>query len=149
MPTPKKADTHIEPCLNLCLRRSDRIISQIYNHHLAECGLTSGQFAILRAVKLFDNCSSQDIQEVLVIDQTTLSRNLKRLIAEGYIRTEECQDDRRRKLLSLSKEGARLFKIGEKHWQVAQSELKSQLGPKLSQQILNLSDSIMSKCGRI
>lgn len=134
-----------EPCLNLSLKRADRAISLIYNHHLAKSGLTNSQFAILRALKFLGECTSQVIKNILVTDQTTLSRNLKLLVNAGHVLMIEDAQDRRKKNLSLSTSGKKLFKAGEKNWELAQAQLKEQLGPKLAKQVITLSDAITLK----
>lgn len=140
--------TNIKPpknvCLNLSLRQADRIVTQIYNQYLGKCGLTGSQFSIFRALDVLKSGTSQDIQRLLILDQTTLSRNLKRLINDGYILVNEDKEDRRRKNLQLSAKGKSLYLKAGKHWNEAQTELKRRLGPELSKQILELSQTITS-----
>lgn len=134
-----------EPCLNLSLRKADRVINAVYNSHLAECGLSVSQFSVMRAMHYSGTCTSQVIQEILVLDQTTLSRNLKKLVSDGMVVMKEDKDDRRRKLLSLSAKGVIMFAAGEKQWKLAQDEMKSTLGNGIADQIIKLSDAIIEK----
>lgn len=134
-----------EPCLNLSLRKADRVINSVYNRHLAECGLSVSQFSVMRAMHYSGTCTSQVIQEILVLDQTTLSRNLKKLVSDGMVVMKEDKDDRRRKLLSLSAKGRIMFAAGEKHWKLAQEEMKNTLGHGIADQIVKLSDAIVAK----
>ena len=136
-----------EPCLNLSLRKADRVINHVYNRHLAECGLSVSQFSVMRAMHYAGTCTSQVIQDILVLDQTTLSRNLKKLVSDGMDVMKEDKGDRRRKLLSLSAKGKIMFSAGEKQWKLAQNEMRETLGNSIADQIIELSDAIVGKCG--
>jgi DNA-binding MarR family transcriptional regulator len=134
-----------EPCINLSLRKADRVINSVYNRHLAECGLSISQFSVMRALHYSGTCTSQLIQEILVLDQTTLSRNLKKLVGDGMVVMKEDKVDRRRKLLTLSAKGAIMFTAGEKQWNLAQDEMKNTLGNGITDQIIDLSNIIVEK----
>jgi hypothetical protein len=47
----------LDRCLNLELRKANRVLSQIYDSYMAKCGLKTSQFSILRAVSFLKNCS--------------------------------------------------------------------------------------------
>ena len=96
------------PCMNLSYRKASRVISQIYDRELAELGLKCSQFSILRAVRLMQQTTNAELQELLVLDQTTLTRGLKPLIRDGFINSEPGLD-KREKLLSLTRQGKNLY----------------------------------------
>ncbi len=72
-------------CFNLAMRKSSRLITQFYQERLSKIDLKIGQFSILRAVKFKKETSNKELQSILVLDQTTLTRNLKPLIRDGYL----------------------------------------------------------------
>jgi len=135
-----------DPCLSLNLRKANRVMSQIYDHYLAECGVKGTQFTILRATTFLGQTTNKQLQEVLVLDQTTLSRNLKPLLRDGFISVQE-GDDRRIKVLSLTKAGEKLFELANIQWQQAQTEVKAKLGEKNTALLHSLSNSIVSLKG--
>jgi len=135
-----------DPCLSLNLRKANRVMSQIYDHYLAECGIKGTQFAILRATTFLGQTTNKQLQEVLVLDQTTLSRNLKPLLRDGFISVQE-GDDRRVKVLSLSRDGVKLFEQAKAQWQQAQIEVKAKLGEKNTALLHSLSTAIVSLKG--
>lgn len=137
-----------EACINLSLKKADRIISTVYNRHLAECGLSASQFSTLRVINFVGVCSSQVIQDILILDQTTLSRNLKKMVSEGLVNVREDKDDRRRRLLTLTAKGKTLCEAGEKRWAEAQAEIKSVLGERMADMVIELSDGIVEKCSK-
>lgn len=129
-------------CLNLSLRQADRVITQIYNNRLRKYGLTGSQFSILRAVHLSREATSLEVKDLLILDQTTLSRNLKRLVDDRLILVSTDRNDRRRKILKLSAKGKAVYRKAEKAWEAAQVYLKDRLGTELSTELLEISQKV-------
>ncbi len=117
-------------------------MSQIYDSYLAQCGLKTSQYSILRAVYLLRATTNRELQDILVLDQTTLSRGLKPLIRDGFI-CAECGSDRRQKQLMLTSEGRALYKKAEALWQDAQEFVSNKLGDNLKSQLLALSSAVV------
>jgi len=132
-----------DPCLYLSLRKANRVMSQIYDHYLAECGLKGGQFSILRVTKLMGQSTNKALQDILSLDQTTLSRNLKPLIRDGYMHTQE-GDDKRVKILTLSQSGKEIYHRAEKKWALAQIEIKKKLGSDHVNMLYTLTDAVVN-----
>ncbi|MFT5709720.1 MAG: DNA-binding MarR family transcriptional regulator [Halioglobus sp.] len=133
----------MERCVNFSIRKANRVLNQIYDSQLAKCGLKAGQYSILRALNELKESSNRDLQDILVIDQTTLTRGLKPLIRDGYIRSR-AGEDQRLKVLSLSPQGKGLYKEATKHWRVAQKQVASRLGEVTLEQLFTLSDSVVA-----
>jgi len=135
-----------EHCLNLELRKANRVLSQIYDSFLAPCGLKTSQFSILRAIKFLKNTTNRELQDTLVLDQTSLSRALKPLIRDGYIDVR-IGVDRRQKQLLLTPQGRTLYADAEKLWHEAQVYVSDKLGPEMKQSLLNMSDIVVELKG--
>lgn len=133
----------ITPCFNLKMRQANRVLTSHYDGYLRELGLTIAQFSILRTLSYMKQTSQKDLQEVLVLQQTTLTRNLKPLIRSGYIQTSPSPDDGRVTLVSLTDEGTELFKKACKKWKLAQENVSEKLGDKLSEQLLEVADAVI------
>ena len=131
------------PCINLSYRKASRVISQIYDRELAEAGLKCGQFSILRAVREMRQTTNAELQELLVLEQTTLTRALKPLIRDGYIKIEPGLD-RREKLLSLTAQGKQLYRKADKKWQLAQDAVIRKLGRKTFTQMLEMNQALVA-----
>jgi MarR family transcriptional regulator for hemolysin len=131
------------PCINLSYRKASRVISQIYDREFAEVGLKCGQFSILRAVREMRQTTNAELQELLVLEQTTLTRGLKPLIRDGYIKIEPGLD-RREKLLSLTDEGKRLYRKADKKWQQAQDAVIRKLGRETSEQMIEMNQALVA-----
>lgn len=136
-------NTDYQACLALSIRKADRVISQIYSDYLSPLGLKSTQFTVLRALHILGSTTAKQLREALVMEQATVSRALKPLIRDAYIVASE-GEDKREKLLALSKEGQALYKEGEKLWLQAQTFLKNELGTGSEEALLSLSEKIVT-----
>ena len=141
--TPPDAAT-FEPCYNLALRKSNRLITQFYEERLAPFGLKAGQFSILRAVHLLKTTTNKMLQQILVIDQTTLSRNLKPLTRDELVIFTTDTTDQRIKNISLSSKGEALYQEALPCWEQAQEDLNKQLGKDSTDAILLLSENVVA-----
>ena len=134
-------------CFNLAMRKSSRLITQFYEGRLSEVGLKSGQFSILRAIRALKETTNKDLQKVLVLDQTTLSRNLKPLIREEYLQLSANPDDARVKHISLTKKGKALYKKALPIWEKAQQDIVDKMGERDAKKILSQADSFVEMLG--
>jgi MarR family transcriptional regulator for hemolysin len=132
-----------EMCLAHALRRADRVVSQLYNEHLAPLGIRVTQFAILRALDVLGTTTASQIQDVLVMDQTTVSRALKPLVRDGYVSVAEGAT-KREKSLSLSREGKKLYQQATGPWSVAQELFRSKLAKGQDDLLIELSENVVT-----
>ncbi len=69
------------------------------------------------------------LADELVMDRTTLTRNLKPLIEKGFVRVVQ-EEDQRVRIISLTGEGKTVLEKALPFWRKAQSRLASRLGQK-------------------
>ncbi len=134
-------------CFNLAMRKSSRLITQFYEERLKHVGLKVGQFSILRAVYFKKETTNKDLQQILVLDQTTLSRNLKPLFRDLYLQTSSDPNDARLKNISLTTKGKDLYEEALPIWQQAQQDIVSKLGNKQAGQIQDLAEKFVKVLG--
>ena len=118
-------------CTCFRVRGAARRVTQLYDRHLMQTGLTISQFSLLGVVPARGPVSVGRLAELLATDRTTLSRNLRPLLAGGLIERREAQD-RRRHELAATPSGRLLFKRALPLWQEAERELRVALGPRLT-----------------
>lgn len=135
----------LDACFNLAMRKSSRLITHFYEERLAPLGIKVGQFSILRAVFLLKETNNKQLQSVLVLDQTTLSRSIKPLIRDGYIQVVENEKDRRVKTISLTSQGEAFYLQAHPIWEQAQKDFLEKIGTSQVNNILNLSDKLLEK----
>ena len=89
-------------CLNL--RKAARAVTQTYDKVLRPSGLRSTQFSLLFVIAKLQPVGIKDLAKELVMDRTTLGRNLKVLSDRGLLDIGE-GDDRRYRPITLTKDG--------------------------------------------
>ena len=78
-----------ETCACLNVRKAARAVTQLYDEVLQPTGLRSTQFNLLVAVALAGEAPVTRLAEALVMDRTTLARNLKPCVRQGSSRLRQ------------------------------------------------------------
>lgn len=112
-------------CFNL--RKASRVMTQHFDEVLKPSGLLVTQFTILAAVAIVKSATVNELAEMLVMDRTTLTRNLKPLEREGWLKSEPGQDQRTR-IIALTEAGEAVLAKALPLWKQAQSMVETALG---------------------
>ena len=112
-------------CSNV--RKAARTVTQLFDEVLQPSGLRSTQFSLLVAVARLGEGPVTQLAEVLVMDRTTLARNLKPLEGQGLL-TVEAGTDRRRHLVRLTERGRQALARALPYWEQAQQQVVTRLG---------------------
>jgi DNA-binding MarR family transcriptional regulator len=91
-------------------------------------GLQRSQFAILGNLTTTTAIALNQLAERLCMERTTLSRNLKPLVQQGYISIAASSTDGRIKEISLTPTGRAKFKQALKLWRGAQQRIINAYG---------------------
>jgi DNA-binding MarR family transcriptional regulator len=110
------------------LRRTTRAITQFYDQLLQPCGLRSTQISLLLNISLHGNISVGELGAILLMDQTTVTRNIEILRKLGYINVTKEDHDGRKKSISITESGIRKLVEAEPLWEQAQSRIEQGLG---------------------
>jgi DNA-binding MarR family transcriptional regulator len=114
-------------CTNLQLRQLMRRVGQHYDVELAKAGLKSTQYSLLSAALTLGPSRPADLAATLKMDASTLTRNLKPLIAAGWMRLDPGHDGRSRSVV-LTPEGIAKRAEAKQRWKAAQLQLNATLG---------------------
>jgi len=131
-------------CTCFRVRSAARRVTQIYSRHLAPAGLKISQFSLLGFVSAQGPVSIGRLSELLNTDRTTLTRNLRPLLAEGLVERAESGDRRRRELVATPA-GRALFKRALPLWAAAEQEVRESLGARLTAELHGAIDRSMEK----
>ena len=118
-----------ESCACLNVRKAARAITQLFDEVLQPTGLRSTQFPLLVVVARLREAPVTQLAEELVMDRTTLARNLKPLESQGLL-TIEAGTDRRRHLVRLTERGHQALARALPYWEQAQHQVVTRLGQK-------------------
>jgi DNA-binding MarR family transcriptional regulator len=110
------------------LRKASRRVSQIYDRSLEPLGLTVTQFGLLGNLDRLDGISIGDLAARLVMDPTTLTRNLKPLERQGFVVFAPDPNDRRSRCLHLTAAGRDVYRQAKPAWARAQRHIDKALG---------------------
>lgn len=114
-------------CANL--RRAARAVTRMYNRELRATGLELTQYTLLMALNITGELTQGDLSKALALDTTTLTRMLRPLIRHGWI-VARSGDDRRQRLLRLTRSGREKLDRSRPHWERAQKRLQRSLGDR-------------------
>ncbi len=117
----------VAACTCTNLRQAARMMTQAYDAALQPSGLKATQFTLLATLDGLGEAPLTQLADALVMDRTTLTRNLKPLVRRGLIRIAHAEDQRIRNI-SLTKAGRRAFEDARPHWAQAQSRIVKSLG---------------------
>jgi DNA-binding MarR family transcriptional regulator len=114
-------------CLCGNLRMASRAVASIYDAHLAPCGLTSNQLALLWPIVALEPMPMSEIARAVVMDKTTVSRNVAGLVDAGLAEVRTGEDGRHR-LVSTTARGRHAFAAAMPAWEAAQAEIARVFG---------------------
>lgn len=131
-------------CFNM--RKVTRAVTQLFDRHLEEAGIRATQFTLL--VALYHNTARTltEIADRLVMDRTTLTRNLKPLEKMELITTTHTMD-KRSKAYILTEKGRALVDRGIPLWQKAQDTVLGALGDERYRNLLAELDYVLDVTG--
>jgi len=112
-------------CFNL--RKATRAVTQYYDHCLEPAGIRATQFTLLVSMASVSAHTLTEMASTLVMDRTTLTRNLKPLEKLNLIETVEPRD-KRSKAYALTDKGRETLTKGIPLWTAAQNKIVSGLG---------------------
>jgi DNA-binding MarR family transcriptional regulator len=109
-----------EQCIFTKLRMAARAVTQHYDETISGSGIRATQFSVLIALAHAPVVPLSKLADTLVMDRTTLTRNLTPLIREGLIE-EHSARDRRVRAFALTALGKRTLSRALPGWKKAQA----------------------------
>jgi DNA-binding MarR family transcriptional regulator len=119
-----------EDCNCFMARSAARHVTQLYDQFLAPVGLHVTQFSILAKLKRVGPVTINALAKEMVMDRTTLGRNVLPLERDGLIKIEVSAADGRAKELHLTKAGEKRLLAGCEAWARAQARFDNRFGAK-------------------
>ena len=126
-------------CFNL--RKAARAVTSLYDGVLQPTGLRSTQATLLMAIASAGTATISQLAEVLVMDRTTLARNLKLLEARRLISIKPGQDQRTR-VVHVTELGRQALLRALPLWEQAQRQVTAALGARQLDQLFGSLDAL-------
>jgi DNA-binding MarR family transcriptional regulator len=133
-----------EDCNCFAVRSAARHVSQFYDQLLMPVGLRTTQFSILAKLKRHGPLTINALAEQMVMDRTTLGRNILPLERDGLIQIRPVPTDRRAKELNLTSAGDKRLQAGVKAWAHAQSQFEATFGAKRAAELRAMLRSVVA-----
>ena len=131
-------------CTCFRVRGAARRVTQIYSRHLAPTGLRISQFSLLGFVISRGPVTIGQLAELVTTVRTTLTRNLRPLLASGVLERASAGDKRRHELVATPA-GRALFKRALPLWSAAEQEVRAAMGAKLTADLHGALDRSMER----
>ena len=136
-----------QTCAVFNLRKASRVVTQLYEEIMKPSGILPTQFTLLVASRAWGPITISSMAEALVMDRTTLTRNLKPLEREGLLSVSPGKDDQRAREVSLTSKGLKQLKQALPLWNEAQRKIKQSLGTSRLDQLLRDLNAVVSIAG--
>ncbi|MCB1036891.1 MAG: winged helix-turn-helix transcriptional regulator [Acidobacteria bacterium] len=131
-------------CVGGRTRLIARVITAHYDEALRPSGLRAGQLTMLAIAGTVDRVRPAELQELLAMDKSTVSRNVKVVVDHGWL--ERLDDEAGRGYgLRLTSAGRERLKLALPIWRKAQEEAAELLMPPIFAALKLVGDSLLAK----
>jgi DNA-binding MarR family transcriptional regulator len=127
-------------CLLGHWRRVNRVLSGIYEAEMRDWGLKSSQLNLLVAVAKAGPVRRIDLGKRLHLDPSTLTRNLKIMLKQGWIEERPDEEDQRSARVKITTKGRKLLESIAPAWKRAQTRARQMLGNEGAALVLGLQE---------
>ncbi len=122
-------------CYCSALRQASRYVTSFYDQMLSGSGLRVTQFAILARLRP-QAATVTALAQNMVMDRTTLARNLQPLVREELVRIRPSEQDRRERIVELTGSGRARVESILPAWRRAQDLFDQQFGAARGAELL-------------
>lgn len=128
MKTPPSAPS-LKPqgCTNFKLRQLMRRVTHLYDTEMAAIGLKTTQYSLLSLIVLKGPMRPGEVARAMLLDASSVTRNLKPLVDAGWITVTSGSDDRSR-TVTATDAGRAKRQEAQRRWKLAQEKINSLLG---------------------
>ena len=141
-------DFIIQFCACANLRKAARIVTQVYEKKMAPTGLKATQYYMLVNIARHKERSISELGEIMLLDQTTITRNVDILKKSGYVNITKDKSDSRTKTITITDIGLAKLEEATPIWLQIQDKIENNMGKDKYKDLLEtlktLKDSIES-----
>jgi DNA-binding MarR family transcriptional regulator len=122
--------THLvrDTCLCLHVRRAARAVARRFDDALRPLDLTNGQFSLMMSLNRPKAPKIGEVSDLLAMDRTTLTANLKPLERRGLVAVTADKDDKRSRRMTLTPAGRLLLAEAVPVWVRTERETEALVG---------------------
>lgn len=132
---------HLKDCACKNLRMTSRVITQYFDKALQPIGLRATQLALLADISSRESSTIGQLADILLMDQTTVTRNVEILKKNGFIDAKTGDDDLRKRCITITESGTSMLIEALPLWENAQLRIEQGIGKEKYREFLKtLSD---------
>jgi DNA-binding MarR family transcriptional regulator len=129
-------------CLCALVRKASRSLTSFYDQALAPSGLRVTQFSLLANINRQGTTTASKLSKLLLMDKTTLTRNLNLLEKRGLIAAKPGRDGRVKEIV-LSEKGKAAFAEARPLWKNVQDHLGEKFGESRAADLMKGLDDLL------
>jgi len=118
----------LQACACANLRTVSRSLTQLYNQLLQATDLKITQYYMLVNIYQYKKLSISELGEVMMLEQTTITRNVNVLIKNNFVHVEKDERDSRSKCVSLTSVGIEKLYEATPIWMQVQGKIEREIG---------------------
>ena len=118
-----------DACLCLHVQRAARALARRFDEVLRPVDLTNGQFSLLTSLNRPEPPTIGSVANLLAMDRTTLTANLKPLERRGLLKITVDKEDKRSRRLIITAAGRALLSKAYPLWKAAHVETEFLISP--------------------
>lgn len=122
-------------CISAKVMRINRLTAQIFRNHLSAFDVSNSQVSLLFVLTKRPNLRQRDLSDFLILEKSSLNRNLKRLFERGLI-------EKSANLIHLTDAGLAFVAEIIPAWENAMVEIRSKIGESGEEAIHNLVNNL-------
>lgn len=131
------------PCYAVSLDRASNTLNAFYDNRLKSAGISVKQFSLLINLSLLDGASTVELSNTVNLDRTTITRNLKSLLNNGWI-CDTSETGKRAHRYIVTELGKKQLEISYPIWKSAQKDFHNFLGEENTHRFMEILRHIQS-----
>lgn len=136
------ARSALESCAGWNLRRAARRATQFMEDRMADGGVSFSQFGLMAEIASADDDTVGALAHRMGLDQSTLSRTLRTLEADGLVEIAIVESDQRKRMVWLTEKGARRLDTALAAWRQAHAKLAERISVDSVRRLAREADSL-------
>jgi len=136
------ARTLLEACAGWNSRLAARRITQFLDREMEDHGLSVTQLGLMAQIAAASDDTLGALAQRMGLEQSSLSRNLRRLEDEGLIEIAVVEADLRRRMVWLTETGARRLEAAIPIWRRAHAKLAKRLSADLARRLADDAEAL-------
>jgi len=133
------ADQIAGECVMTRWRAMNRVLTAIYDEEFRPFRLKSGQLGLLVALTKAGPVRRTELGRHLSLDPSTLTRNLRVMLKNGWIKEVPDGGDQRGAPLEITPKGRKLLESVGPAWHAAQTRARKMLGGEAAELVMSMS----------